>query len=288
MPEAQEGGRAWRHDDASPCGQEHGHQPRLWGSQGGWGSEVKSLPWSFFWQKKYIVIIISASEVCLWSTSRELWGKSQSTIFLLAEMSTKPSALFRLFKYNRKEEYLLTTSKKNIAPPCSISWCSAGFPVHWWAWWGLPCWLEAWSVTNLFYIATMIICHSVFFVLFFWRDLLMREIEEIFPLKASRIILVFQARRLWRQILRAARTTSSLPTKVTHLELLTNCWINFLIDNHVFHIAGSTMWFQETSSINQQTFPLVLTLATKIVFSPVRKYIVPVDQISQKEPPIYH
>ena len=105
---------------------------------------------------------------------------------------------------------------------------------------------------------------------------------------ASRIILVFQARRLWRQILRAARTTSSLPTKVTHLELLTNCWINFLIDNHVFHIAGSTMWFQETSSINQQTFPLVLTLATKIVFSPVRKYIVPVDQISQKEPPIYH
>ena len=105
---------------------------------------------------------------------------------------------------------------------------------------------------------------------------------------ASRIILVFQARRLWRQILRAARTTSSLPTKVTHLKLLTNFWINFLIDNHVFHIAGSTMWFQETSSINQQTFPLVLTLATKIVFSPVRKYIVPVDQISQKEPPIYH
>ena len=51
VPEAQEGGRAWRHDDASPCGQEHGHQPRLWGSQGGWGSEVKSLSWSFFGKK---------------------------------------------------------------------------------------------------------------------------------------------------------------------------------------------------------------------------------------------
>ena len=137
--------------------------------------------------------------------------------------------------------------------------------------------------------ATMIICHSV---VFFYGETCQWGILKIivFSYKkgASRIILVFQARRLWRQILRAARTTSSLPTKVTHLKPLTNFWINFLIDNHVFHIAGSTMWFQETSSINQQTFPLVLTLATKIVFSPVRKYIVPVDQISQKEPPIYH
>ena len=179
MPEAQEGGRARRHDDASPCGQEHGHQPRLWGSQGGWGSEVKSLSWSFL-AKKYIGNIISASEVCLWSTSRELWGKSQSTIFLLAEMSTKPSASFRLFKYNsryRKEEYLLTTSKKKTASPCSISWCSAGFPVHWWAWWGLPCWLEAWSVTNLRYVALQQWSFAIL-LFFLWRDLPMRDIED--------------------------------------------------------------------------------------------------------------
>ena len=63
--------------------------------------EDEGLRWKVchgvFLAKKYIVNIISASEVCLWSTTRELWGKSQSTIFLLAEMSTKPSALFRLF-----------------------------------------------------------------------------------------------------------------------------------------------------------------------------------------------
>ena len=52
-----------------------------------------------------------------------------------------------------KRRIFTNNLKEKTAPPCSISWCSPGFPVHRWTWWGLPCRLEAWSVTNLRYVA---------------------------------------------------------------------------------------------------------------------------------------